>query len=59
MKLREIFILFFKTNTLQKQPVVYFSVDVNLDMVDTFKRECNIKQTKRVYHFLFTFPFAQ
>lgn len=39
MKLRGIFILLFKTNTLQRQPVVYFSVDVNLDMVDTLKRE--------------------
>lgn len=35
----EIFILVFKTNTLQKHPVVRFSIDVNLNVVDIYQKE--------------------
>lgn len=46
MKLMEIFILFLKTNTLQKHPIVHSSGDVVLNVVDTSQKENAYKINK-------------
>lgn len=48
------FILAFKTNTLQKCPIVDFSVDVNLNVVDTHQTE-NAVKNKQIQIFCHVF----